>query len=104
MHSLSGGLCRLEQGNGEPEGAALAHFGHGAQQTPQHRHLLGADAQAQACATPCSGSLHVILCPLCTRAAHAANPDLRQIACIKPCIKPYHSQVHRPKLGLHQVA
>ena len=45
--SLSGeGLCGLEQGNGEPEGAALPHLGHGPQQTPQHRHLLGADAQA----------------------------------------------------------
>lgn len=39
-------LSWLEQGNGEPEGAALPHFGHGPQQAPQHRHLLGADAEA----------------------------------------------------------
>ena len=67
--SLSGkGQCWFEQGNGEPEGAALPHFGHGPQQPPQHRHLLGADAQAKACTPPCSGTLHVILCPLRTQA------------------------------------
>ena len=58
------GLLWLEQGDGEPEGAAFPNFGHGPQQTAQHRHLLGADAQAQPSAPPCSGSLHVILCPL----------------------------------------
>ena len=46
MHLLSGGrLGRLEQGDGEPEGATLSNLGHSPQQPPQHRHLLGADAQ-----------------------------------------------------------
>lgn len=74
IDSLSGErLCWFEQGDGEPEGAALPHFGHGPQQAPQHRHLLGADAKAKPCSPPSSGALHVILCPLCRPATFKHN-------------------------------
>ena len=85
IDSLSGErLCWFEQGDGEPEGAALPHFGHSPQQAPQHRHLLGADAKAKPCSSPSSGALHVILCPLCRPATFKHKmATFCRVSCLK---------------------
>lgn len=64
VRSLLSCIDWSEQRHSEPEGTAFPQLGHGAYEPSQHRDLLGADAEAQACTSPASGPLHIILCPL----------------------------------------